>query len=132
MATVARLGWLKPLLRISIAVVWIVTGVLSLGVYPVSESYALLSHAGLTGAAATVALYGAAALDLLFGIATLLVRRRRPLYQAQIVLIVIYTAIITLRLPEFWLHPYGPVLKNIPLLAGLVLLHELETPEYET
>jgi hypothetical protein len=30
------------------------------------------------------------------------------------------------RLPEFWLHPYGPVLKNLPMLAALWLLLELE------
>jgi len=48
---------------------------------------------------------------------------------AQIALIVGYTAIITARLPEFWLHPYGPVLKNLPMLAALWLLLEFERPE---
>ncbi|HVF63461.1 MAG TPA: DoxX-like family protein, partial [Casimicrobiaceae bacterium] len=28
--------------------------------------------------------------------------------------------------PEFWAHPYGPVLKNLPILALLVLLAVLE------
>jgi hypothetical protein len=40
--------------------------------------------------------------------------------------IVGYTAIITLWLPEYWLHPYGPVLKNLPLLAVLWLLYALD------
>ena len=44
-------------------------------------------------------------------------------------LILGYTAIITIALPEFWLHPYGPVLKNLPLLAALWLLWELDRPE---
>ena len=30
------------------------------------------------------------------------------------------------RLPEFWLHPHGPMLKNLPMLALLLLLWRLE------
>ena len=55
-----------------------------------------------------------------------MLRRRRPLWLAQIVLVLGYTVIISLRLPEFWLHPYGPVLKNLPLLAMLLLLWTLD------
>jgi hypothetical protein len=38
----------------------------------------------------------------------------------------IYTIIITFKLPEFWLHPYGPILKNLPMLAALYMLYVLE------
>ena len=122
----ARLRWLLPLLRLTVATMWIVTGLVSLGLYPVADSLALLARVGLTGTAAWIALYAAALLDLGLGIATLTVRRRRALYKAQAALILGYTAIISVWLPEFWLHPYGPVLKNLPLLAALALLHELD------
>ena len=125
-ATKARLLWLVPLMRIAIALVWIVTGIVSLGIYPVEESYALLARVGITGAAASVALYGAALLDIFFGVAMLAIRRRQRLYEAQFAVICAYTVIITIWLPEFWAHPYGPVLKNLPILAGLVFLHQLE------
>jgi nucleoside-diphosphate-sugar epimerase len=125
-ATRAKLAWLLPILRVSVALVWIVTGIVSMGVYPVEESYALLARVGLTGAAAAVTLYGAALLDLFFGVAMMTMHRRRRLYEAQMVVIGAYTAIITLWLPEFWAHPYGPVLKNLPILAGIFILHELE------
>jgi uncharacterized protein YbjT (DUF2867 family) len=125
-ATRAKLLWLAPLLRIAIALVWIVTGIVSLGIYPVEESYALLARVGIAGAVAAVALYGAALLDIFFGMAMLMLRRRRRLYEAQFAVICAYTAIITLWLPEFWAHPYGPVLKNLPILAALVFLHEIE------
>lgn len=128
----ARLGWLLPLLRISIALVWIATGIVSLGLYPVEDSYALLARVGITGSLAPVMLYGAAALDLLLGIGTLLLRRRRRLWFAQLALILAYTALISWRLPEFWLHPYGPLSKNLPMLAAIWLLLELEPqPERE-
>lgn len=126
----AKLSWLLPLLRLSIALVWIVTGIVSLGLYPVADSYALLAKVGITGALAPVMLYGAALLDLLFGIGTLLLRRRRPLWLAQLALMLFYTALISWRLPEFWLHPYGPLSKNLPMLAAIWLLLELE-PELE-
>ena len=122
----ALLAWLLPVVRVSIAAVWIVTGIVSLGVYPVAESYVLLARAGVGAALAPWALYGAALLDLGLGIATLVLKRRRWLWLAQIALILGYTAIISVRLPEFWLHPYGPVLKNLPMLAALWLLFELE------
>ena len=48
------------------------------------------------------------------------------LWRAQIGLVAAYSAIIALWLPEWWLHPFGPLVKNIPLLAVLVLLHEME------
>ncbi|HZH42931.1 MAG TPA: SDR family oxidoreductase [Lysobacter sp.] len=125
----ARLRWLLPVLRGSLALVWIVTALLSFGLYPVEASRALLARTGLTGSAADVALYGAAALDLALGLATLFAPRRRALYALQAALIAGYTVIITIALPEFWLHPYGPVLKNVPLLAMLWLLWELDRPE---
>ena len=37
-----------------------------------------------------------------------------------------YSVIIAIFLPEFWLHPFGPLLKNVPLLAAIVMLHEFE------
>ena len=129
MANDARLSWLLPLLRSSIAIVWIVTAIVSFGVYPVEGSYALLARVGLTGAAAAVALYGAAALDLAFGIGIFILRDRRWLWRAQMLLIVGYSMMIAVYLPEQWLHPYGPMLKNLPMLAAILMLHEFEKPK---
>ena len=122
----AKMQWLLPALRLSIAAVWIWTGIVSLGVYPVEESYALLSRVGATGGMAALLLYGAAALDFALGVGTLVMHRRRWLWLAQIAVILAYTGLISARLPEFWIHPYGPVLKNLPMLAALWLLYELE------
>lgn len=132
MANEARLAWLLPLARASVGIVWIATGILSLGVYPVTESYALLARAGLSGTAAAVALYGAALLDLAFGVGVFVLRDRRWLWRAQMLLIVAYSIIIAIELPEYWLHPFGPILKNLPMLAAILLLHELEDTKQQT
>lgn len=125
-----QLRWLLPLLRLAVALVWIVTGIVSFGVYPVSGSLDLLARVGLHGSLALVALYFAAVLDLFLGVATLVMRKRQWLYAFQVLVILGYTAIITLWLPEYWLHPYGPVLKNLPLLAALWLLYALDREEH--
>jgi uncharacterized protein YbjT (DUF2867 family) len=122
----AQLGWLLALLRVSVALVWIATGVVSAFLYPVEDSLALLARVGLTGMLATLALYGAAAMDFAIGIAILAARRRRLLWLIQLAVIAGYTALITVFLPEQWLHPFGPILKNLPLLAAILLLHQME------
>jgi uncharacterized protein YbjT (DUF2867 family) len=118
--------WLLPLLRWSIAIVWIVTGIVSLGVYPQESSYALLARVGVPASWFPLLLYGAACMDLAFGIATLALRNRQWLWFAQMAVILGYTAIISVRLPEFWLHPFGPLLKNLPMLAAIFLLQQME------
>ena len=124
--TAAQLCWLLPILRWSIGLVWIATGVVSIWVYPEAESYGLLARTGIPSAWAPLALYGAAALDVAIGLATLSGRRRPWFWLMQIALILAYTAIITVALPEFWAHPYGPVLKNLPMLAAIWMIYVLE------
>jgi uncharacterized protein YbjT (DUF2867 family) len=121
--------WL-PVLRVALALMWIWTAAVSFGLYPVPDSQALLARVGLHGAAAMLALYGAAGLDLVLGVLTLAApaRWRRPVWLAQLALIAGYTLVITFFLPEYWLHPYGPVTKNLPILAVIALLWALEPP----
>ena len=54
------------------------------------------------------------------------VARRRWLWWMQIGLIGFYTVVIAWKLPEFLLHPYGPLTKNLPMLAAICLLYEME------
>jgi uncharacterized protein YbjT (DUF2867 family) len=121
-------GWAVPLARLALAALWIWTAIVSLGLYPVEQSLALLARVGLHGALGTAALYGAAGLDLLLGVLTLWSPARwRPwVWAAQLALIAGYTALITLFLPEHWLHPYGPISKNLPIMALIAWLWALE------
>lgn len=124
-AKAARLGalaaWRNPLLRASLALVWLITGLLSLGIYPIDASLDLLARTGLSGTPALLALYGAASLDLAFGWATLF-RPGRRLWLAQMALIAGYSLVIAICLPEYLSHPFGPLSKNLPILALLFVL----------
>ncbi|MBE7370093.1 SDR family oxidoreductase [Ramlibacter pallidus] len=126
----AALDLWQPVLRLALALMWAWTAAVSLGLYPVQDSYALLARVGLHGALASFALYGAALLDLALGVLTLAApaRWRRRVWLAQVALIGGYTVLITFFLPEYWLHPYGPILKNLPILALIGLLWALEPP----
>jgi nucleoside-diphosphate-sugar epimerase len=124
--TAAQLQWLLPMLRWSIAAVWIATGIISFGLYPQARSFELLARVGIGASLAPLFLYGAAAMDLILGLATLVMRHRRWLWLVQIAAIAGYTILISWRMPEFWLHPFGPLLKNVPMLAAIFTLYQLE------
>lgn len=117
----ALAAWRAPLLRLALAAVWLITAWVSLFAWPIADSLALLARTGLSGAPAMVALIGAALLDAAFGLATLFAPGRR-LWLAQMALIAGYSALIAVCLPEFLIHPYGPLSKNLPILAVLILL----------
>lgn len=126
LADAARLSLALPLLRWSIALLWLASGVVSLGLFPVEQSYALLARSGITGVLAPLALYGAATLDIVFGLLIIAGCTPRWLWAAQLALIAGYSAIIALFLPEFWLHPYAPMVKNLPIAAAIFMLLLLE------
>jgi hypothetical protein len=98
----------------------------SFGLYPPAASYELLARTGIPEPWRPLMLYGAAGVDLLLGLGIVCVKRRRWLWLAQLVLIGFYTVVIAFRLPEFLLHPYGPLTKNLPMLAAIWLLYQLE------
>ena len=118
----ARLFFLWPLLRLCLALMWIWTGLTSALFYPVEDSYQMLAAVGLSGVAQPVALYGAALLDTLLGLALLLNIRLRLMLGIQLAMMLGYSLILSLCLPEFWLHPFGPLSKNLPLIAATLIL----------
>lgn len=122
----ARLYFLKPLLRLSIAFLWCYTGVVSAFVFPVDQSYFMLSKAGITGFFASAMLYGAAAIDVALGIATLIRYRLQLVGLIQIAVIILYTIVISLSQPEYWVHPFGAISKNIPLIVAIMVMLALE------
>lgn len=118
--------WRRPLLLGVLATIWFLTALVSAGVFPIQESLALLASFGLTGTAAKITLAAAVGLDVLMGVLTL-VKPNRRLWLAQLVLVLGYSLLIAWRLPEFLLHPFAPILKNLAVLALLVQLYAEES-----
>jgi hypothetical protein len=126
----ARLYFLRPLLNISIALVWLWTGIVSAFLYPVHDSYQMLERVGITGDLAPWTLYSASMSDFALGILVLSRWRLRLVAALQIGIMLAYMLVISFCLPEFWLHPFGPLLKNLPLLMAILasLIIEEERP----
>ena len=124
----ARLYLLHPMLRLSLGLLWLWTGVTSALFYPAEKSYELLAAVGIGGLLAPIALYSAALLDTLLGLALLIAWRVRTVATIQLVMIIAYTALISVALSEQWLHPYGPVSKNLPLIVATLMLIAMEDP----
>ncbi|MES2046775.1 MAG: DoxX-like family protein [Pseudomonadota bacterium] len=116
-----RLYWL---MRIGIAFIWIWTAYVSWFVYPQVESLDWLRRVGLTQ---QVHLWFVVAclFDLLMGIASALFTSRL-LWQGQIIAVIFYTLVIAIFLPEFLTHPFGPIIKNLAVLASLAYLAIME------
>jgi len=122
----AGLFFVRPLLRWSLAVLWLATAALSFGLYPVADSIHMLATIGLEGRWADVALYGAAGLDL--GLGSLLLLGKRPVAvgYAMLATMAAFTALATGLPAEYWLHPFAPLLKNLPLAAATLAMMTLE------
>ena len=110
------------LARFALATIWLATAALSFGLYPLKDSLLLVQDLRLPRAGAVFVVYAGAALDLVMGLLTL-AWPRRVLWLFQIAVILLYSLLATALVPEYWLHPFGPLLKNLAVLALLWLLY---------
>lgn len=117
----ARLMLVRPFLVAAMAFVWIFTALTSV-FFDLDSSYALLKNGGIEGFAATLLIYLGATADLALGIGMLMPTYRLAALRLQIGLMVGYSVIIGFIIPALWLHPLGPVTKNLPMLIGTALL----------
>lgn len=122
----ARLLPLAMPLRLLLASIWIWTGIVSLGLHPVADSHALLAPLGLTGWSAGMALYTGAMLDLALGLALLCRWRPVAVGTMQLAVMVGYTILISLYLPEMWLHPFGAITKNLAVAGATLVMMVME------
>ena len=120
------------LLRASLVVVWLATAVVSVWELH-GQSRELL--AGLPTAWAgghalwlpTAIILAGAAADAVLGL-WLALRPGRKAYGAALLIMLAMTLLATAIQPAWWLHPFGPLTKNLPIAAILwVLLQDEAT-----
>ena len=111
----------RKVCRYVLATIWLVTGALSFGLYPLEDSLVLVQGLQLPREIAVLTVYAGALLDVVMGALTL-AYPRRVLWLSQMAVIGVYTLLATLLVPQYWLHPFGPLLKNLAVLALLWLL----------
>ena len=108
-------------LRLSLVFVWLWTAVVSV-LELKGQSRALLVASGVAddGVANALVLAGAV-LDAVLGL-WLLLRPTRPAYLLALATMVVMTLVATVLSPSLWLHPLGPLSKNIPIAVVLWML----------
>lgn len=122
----ARLYFVRPLLRASLAILWLASGIVGLR-QPTGTISAILGRLGLTAVAATVAFWATCLGDIAIGLAILTRWRPRVIALVQVAIVLAYTLGLTFTQPGLWADPFGPLLKNLPILAAILALAAIES-----
>jgi hypothetical protein len=111
------------LLRFSVVFVWLSTAVVSIWELN-GQSYQLLTSAGIEDPILVKSLiWGGAIVDAALGVAMWL-RPSKPSYMLALIVMLVMTVVATLINANLWLHPLGPLTKNIPIAAALWTLYK--------
>lgn len=114
------------LLRWSLVCVWCLTAVVSVWEWN-GQSQALLAHLRPDLEWAKPWLIGAGATtDMLLAL-WMALRPGRLVYAVALIGMLLMTALATVIVPDAWLHPFAPLVKNVPVAAILLVL--LRHPE---
>lgn len=120
------------LLRASLVLVWLATAVVSVWELH-GQSRELLAGLpaawteGNTSWLPTAIILAGAATDAVLGL-WLALRTGRKAYGAALLVMLAMTLLATAIHPAWWLHPFGPLTKNLPIAAILwVLLQDTST-----
>jgi hypothetical protein len=111
----------EKMLRFSIVFVWLATAAASAWTLD-GQSTQLLSAAGVNNPSLVrLLIMGGAGVDAALGIVMLL-KPVRLSYLAALAAMLIMTLVATILDPALWLHPLGPLTKNVPIGAALLAL----------
>lgn len=116
-----RLIRLVFLARLALAFLWIFTGLTSLFVAP-EIGYEILSSYGISGSTADILVNGGSFVDIVLGMWVATGRWLRVCCIIQIIMILIYTLLLSIINASFWFHPFGPLTKNIPIVVLILVV----------
>lgn len=122
----ARLVFLRPLLRFTLGLFWICSGLITAFDPARSDALLILGLAGFDGSLAMAALWGGVAADILLGGLVLADRHVRMAGLGMIAVTTGYLAVLSLTIPELWLDPLGPLVKTLPLVPAILIMMVLE------
>lgn len=103
-------------LAISLAIVWIASALLPLHPLTYAQGMDALAYLKLDGSLSHYALWAGVLTDLMCAFLAIFVNRRWA-WLLQAIIVFIYTILLTISQWQLWLHPFGPLLKNLPILA---------------
>ncbi|MEQ1754026.1 MAG: NAD(P)H-binding protein [Micropepsaceae bacterium] len=116
----ARLFFMAPALKFTLVLMWLVSAVIGF-IYGTPQTQELVDSLGMPSGWATPLRIGSSLLDL--GVAALLIADSHARWSTIVQLTVIlgYTTVIGIALPQLWIDPLGPLLKNLPILLAVAV-----------
>jgi uncharacterized membrane protein YphA (DoxX/SURF4 family) len=122
-----REGWTSRarwLLRVGMAIIWITEGIFPKLFFQQSVERQLVEASGLVPADPAGFLIGLGTLETCSGLLALLLRGRllRWLLACQLFGLVVLPVLASLPDLRVWVHPFGPLTKNVPIIAGTYLV----------
>jgi len=118
---------IKFIARLSLSFLWLFTAATSF-FWARNIGYEILAQQNFSGRQTDLVINAGSLLDAAIGIWLLSNFQLRWCYAVQIVLIISYSLLISVIAPFFWLHPFGPVTKNIPILVLIFWLNHSHQP----
>jgi hypothetical protein len=123
----ARRGWddrASRLLRGSMAIVWLTEGLFPKLLFPSPLEIEVVAALGVSTKVALGMIHAAGVAQIASGVGVLLLRGRplRLLLGALLAALIVLPLLVTRTHPEMWVHPFGPLTKNFPILAGTWVL----------
>jgi len=106
----------------ALAFLWIFTGLTSIYFSP-EIGYEILASANITGSMADFSVYAGGALDIVLGLWLLTSVKTKLCCIVQVATIALYMLILTVVDASFWLHPFGPITKNIPIIVLIIFVY---------
>ncbi|ACV25948.1 DoxX-like family protein [Kangiella koreensis] len=117
-----KIHTLLALARYSLAFLWIFTGLTSV-YFDYQTGHELLINFGFNDSITLTLIYSGAILDIGLGLWILNNTKMKLCYVVQIIVITSYTILLTMIEPSYWLHPFGPLSKNLPIIMLIFILH---------
>jgi len=116
----ARLYLLAPLLRVSLALTWMASGLVGLLLDPAAQD-AISTAAGMSPALGRSLGLALSVADIVLGIWLLISRRPAQVLALMLAFVIGYTLAITASLPEYWMDPFGGLLKNGVIAVAILV-----------
>lgn len=123
---VSREGWSARatwLLRFGMALVWVTEGLLPKVFFQQPMELAVVAGSGLVQMDPSVFLRWLGLAQALSGLLVFVLKGRlvQLLLAGQVLALAVLPLLVSWQDPLLWVHPFGPMTKNLPLIAGTVV-----------
>lgn len=120
---ISREGWTARalwVLRAGMALIWITEGLFPKLLFQQPMEVAVVANSGLVPMPAPLFLGLLGVAQVVSGVLALLLKGRllRWLLRAQVGALVVLPLLVSWQDPMLWFHPFGPMTKNVPIIAG--------------